>query len=207
VWTLSLITPPAVEALDLETEVYPHLRLEPALTPQESLIAGMVATARQRCEEFTQRQLITATWELWLDCWDEPGCGWQGRIYLPRPPLQPQSPTAGVLTVAYVDSAGVEQVLPPDQYIVDAPAGPTCGKGSIFPAYQVIWPTVHMQPGAIKVRYTAGYGASFRQVPAALRHGMLLTIGQLDLERAEQASSDTVNAVRAEGLWFPFRVW
>jgi uncharacterized phiE125 gp8 family phage protein len=214
VWSLNLISEPALEPLDLETEVYPHLRLEPELTPQEPLIKLAITAARYRCEAFTQRQLITATWELWLDGWYDTACYQCGRIYLPRPPLQlqspapPATPTAGVLSVMYVDTAGIAQTLPTDQYVVDAPQGAWAGQGSIFAPYAVIWPTVQYQPGAVRIRYTAGYGADYRNIPAALRQGMLLTVGQLDANREEQATGTSVdsNMLRAEQLWFPFRV-
>lgn len=213
-WQLSLITPPAAEPLDLETEVYPHLRLEPDLVPQETLLRLQVSAARMRCEVFTSRQLITATWELWLDGWNEPRWASCGRIFLPRAPLQPQAgpvdaPTAGVLSVSYTDSAGVVQTLPPDQYLVTAPQGPMCSKGHISPVPYVVWPTARYQPAAVKIRFTAGYGPAFTTVPAELRQGMLLTVGELDGTREEQSTGLVVspNVLRAEYLWFPFRVW
>lgn len=209
-WSLSLIAPPALEPLDLETEVYPHLRLEPELTPQEPLVKVAVAAARARCELFTGRQLITATWELALDGWYEATCYSRGRIQLPRAPLQLQkiSPPAGVLSVTYLDPGGTEQTLPPEQYLVDAPQGEQAGQGSIAAPYGVVWPATLMQPGAVKIRYTAGYGETFEAVPAALKAGMLLTIGQLDANREEQTVGTSVqpNVLRAEQLWFPFRV-
>lgn len=216
-WSLSLITPPAAEPLDLETEVYPHLRLEPELTPQETLLRLHVAAARQRCEAYTCRQLITATWELWLDSWTEPPWAPLGRrIYLPLAPLQPQAgpveaPTAGVLSITYVDGSGSHTVLAPDQYTVTAPQGPMCGKGSLYPAYSVsFWPMLgRIESGAVRIRFTAGYGPDFRSVPAELRQGMLLTVGEFDAAREEQTFGmmATPTLLRAEQLWYPFRLW
>lgn len=217
-WTLSLITPPLAEPLDLETEVYPHLRLEPDLVPQETLLRVQVAAARQRCETFTSRQLITATWELWLDSWTASqwcGAGAGGPlINLPRAPLQaqagpPEAPTAGVLSVRYLDTAGTEQTLDPSQYVVTAPQGPTCARGSIHSPYAVIWPTVRQGPAAVRIRFTAGYGPLWKDVPGELRQGMLLTIGELDGTREEQTVGTIVapNILRAEHLWYPFRLW
>jgi uncharacterized phiE125 gp8 family phage protein len=217
VWSLSLITPPAAEPLDMETEVYPHLRLEPELVPQETLLRLQVQAARQRCEEYTSRQCITATWELWLDGWDEPMCSsGGGRIYIPRAPLQMQAgpvnaPTAGVLSVSYTDTTGSTITLATDQYGVSAPQGPTAAKGSIYPSVSAVWwPLgVPCRPGAIRIRFTAGYGPDFRSVPAGLRQGMLLTVGELDSSREDQTVGTTVtpNLLRAEQLWYPFRLW
>lgn len=211
-WSLSLITPPAAEPLDLTTEVYPHLRLEEALTPQVALLVGTIQAAREKCESFTQRQLITATWELSLDEWCEAHCYRDGKIYLPRPPLQQQvgTPvTAGVLSVKYLDSAGVEQTFGTDQYVIRAPQGPHAGAGFVSLAYAATWPALRSMPGAVKIRFTAGYGALYSDVPAALRAGMLLTIAELDTTREEQTSGTIVspNVIRAEGLWSPFRQW
>lgn len=211
-WQLSQITPPAAPALDLETEVYPHLRLEPDLVPQETLLRLQVDAARQRCETFTSRQLIDATWELWLDSWVDrwnlgPG------IYLPRAPLHQQAgsdvPTAGVLSVTYLDLSGVRQTLPPDQYRVNAPQGATCGYGSIYAPFTVIWPAARCEPGSVRIRFTCGYGPNCKAIPPALRQGMLLTVGELDGTREEQTVGTIVspNILRAEHLWSPFRLW
>ena len=57
-WSLSLISPPALEPLDLEAEVYPHLRLEPELTPQEAADCLWVITSFDTFDQlYTDRAL------------------------------------------------------------------------------------------------------------------------------------------------------
>ena len=211
-WSLNLVTPPAAEPLDLETEVKPHLRVTGAeAADQAAGISGATVAAREACEGFTGRQLITATWELWLQEWCEPGITRDGAIRIPKPPLQQQagSPalTAGVLSVKYLDTAGAEQTLAADQYQILAPVGPTAQRGLIFPAYGVAWPSVRCQPAAIKIRYTAGYGATFASVPGSLRAGMKLQVSEAN-ERRELATIGTIqskNELTAERLWWPYR--
>lgn len=205
-WSLSLITAAVKAPVDLDSEVRPHVRVE-AGTDQEVLLAGAIDTARQNCETFTRRQLVTAVWELWLDTWYEEGifdreypC--QGALLIPRPPL------ASIDSVTYLDTAGVVQTWAPASYSSLAPSGPTAQKGRLFPAYGEIWPSIRSEPGAIKVRFTCGYGSDHQAVPKALKTGMLLEIGEM-YERRELASAGTLtpNVLGAERLWGPFRVW
>lgn len=202
-WSLSLITAPAAEPLERATEVHQHLRLDSDLSAQEPLLDALISATRRNCETFTSRQLITATWELWMDSWCEPGIYRDDALFLPLPPLQ------SVTSVKYLDTGGVLQTWPADQYIVDAPAGPAAQRARIVPAYGVSWPTLREQPQAVKVRFVAGYGAEAGDVPAGLRAGMLLEVAEM-YERRELVTLGTIsspNFLSAERLWWPFRAF
>jgi hypothetical protein len=226
VWSLSLITAPAQEALDASAggEVYQHLRLEPALTPQDSLIQAFVSAARQEGERLSQRQFITATWELWMDSWWEEGvfspseprraygsqpaaslsC-WLGTLAIPLPPLQ------SVTSIKYQDGTG-EQTWDPAKYVVEAvtlPAAPFVQKGRVYPAVGESWPSAVYGNASIKIRFVAGYGTAPSAVPALFRSAMLLLVGEA-YERREVATigmTQSKNARSAEAIFRDNRAW
>ena len=81
-WSLSQTEAPEEAALATQ-RVLNHCRIDieqPGC--DEATVAGWIAAATAQAEVRTGRQLITATWEMHLDCWP------MGRIALPKPPLQ-----------------------------------------------------------------------------------------------------------------------
>lgn len=129
----------------------------------------LIPAARERFEQATQRQGITATWDYKLDRFP----GLTGRIVIPRPPLQK------VVSVTYVDEDGDTQTLSTSRYTVHAPAGPRAQRGWIEPVYDDEWPETRCQSNAVTVRFVAGYGDTPDTVPPRLRLAMLQDIGTL----------------------------
>lgn len=153
----SLITGPTLEPLDLE-EVKKDLKF--TATSEDTLIDMWISSARVHVEGETGRQLITATWELWLSGFPDIGI-----IELPHPPLQ------SVVSVTY---GGAE--LAADQYVVVPPRGPLCRCGSVHLISGASWPTYTAQAQAIKVRYVAGYGDTPSAVPEDIRHALFALV-------------------------------
>jgi len=191
-WTLSLITAPAslpVSDADMEA----HARI---VTPSSADLADMqlkLSAAVQDRENFTRRQFVTATWELWLDTWPL----W-GVIELPKPPL------ISVATIKYIDQDGTEQTWPNTEYQVLAPAGPTAQQGFVALGYGKSWPSIRYQPGAIKVRYDAGYGAA-SAVPPQLKQAILLVFGASYASREDGPKAKDLAA--ADAICWPFRTF
>ena len=92
---LKLITPPASEPIGI-SDAMNYARID--ADADVVTLTGMITAARQEAEKITRRQLITASWELRLDCFRE-------TIFLPMPPLQ------SVATVKYLDTGGTERIL------------------------------------------------------------------------------------------------
>ncbi|HKQ02640.1 MAG TPA: hypothetical protein VJ735_20145 [Actinomycetes bacterium] len=205
-WRLSLISAPAALPLDRVGEVYPHCRLEPEAVnaDQNHFLDTAIDSARRLCEAFTNRQLVTATWELVLDSFFEEGIFREGALWLPRPPHQ------SITSIKYLDGSGVEQTWASTDWGHDVPAAPiseTQQKARVWPAYGKTWPQTRCQPAAVKVRFVNGYGATFDSVPPPLRKGMLLVVGELHESRELQVTGTIVapNILGAERLWWPFR--
>src|SRR5262245_45584391 len=92
---------PAVSALTL---AYAKAHIRALGAPDDTLIQVYIDQAASYFEEQTNRQLLTAVREVWIDAFPFVGAtGAAARIELPHPPLQ------SVTSVRYVDGDGVSQ--------------------------------------------------------------------------------------------------
>lgn len=195
-----------VEPISLE-EAKAHLRVD--VPYEDALIASIIKAVRLACEAQTQRTLIETTWEQVHDAFPESVC--------PRTPsvrpcrtrtvshqaLRLRMPRLlQVLSVKYLDESGVEQTLAPADYIVDRDSEP----GYVVPAPGKAWPATAQVPNAVRVRYTAGFGATAQDVPQDIKLWMLLHIGHYFQNR--EASAKGIEPLPfAEGLLDPYRVY
>lgn len=125
------------------------------------LIDSQIVGARIYAEKYTNRQLVTATWYLYLD-------GFPAVIRPPRPPLQ-----AANMVITYTDTAGNEQTLDSGEYQVDVKSTP----GRIAPAYSKVWPSVRTETfNVVTVEFQAGYGTEATDVPFLIREAIMLLI-------------------------------
>lgn len=191
--TLLLITAPTVEPLTA-TEVKDHLHIDDSVNDED--FAGWIAAARQEAEQLTGRALITQTWERVLN--EFPA----GAIQLGWPPV------ISITSVKYIDTSGVEQTLSAGAYTLDEATDP----GYLYPsvAYPT-WPSTQAgRPNAVRVRFTAGYGASASAVPAAIKHWMKLRIGTMEKLRdgvVIGVSATEVSNQYIDRLLDRYRVW
>ena len=187
---LKLVTGPAAEPVTVE-EARAHLRVDS--TDEDAWINAAIVAVRQRAEAFLNRALVTQTWELWLD-------EWPGRVLeLPLPPL------VSVTHVKWYDRDGVEATVSSGDYVVDAVGTP----GRVALKSASAWPAGELREvNGVVVRFVAGYGASGRQVPAEIKWGMLLVIGDRyeNRENTTQAGALLAIPTPAEMLWTPWRV-
>jgi uncharacterized phiE125 gp8 family phage protein len=186
--SLKLITPPALEPVTL-AEAKLHLRVDNAT--EDALIAALITAAREHAEHVTERAFITQTWELALDAFP---CA---EIRLPKPAL------LSIVSVKYDDAAAVEQTLGGSAYTIDTHAQP----GWLLPAYNTTWPTTLAAANALRIRYTAGYGAAASAVPAGIKAWMLLRLGNLYRNREELVDGRMVQPSFVDRLLDPYRVW
>jgi hypothetical protein len=188
--------PPATEPLTVD-EMKRRLHIDQ--DDENSDIGDHIQQAREYAENFCQRALITQKWDLFLDefpktsfvsyltNWpmndqyvppiQEAPRGYTIRLNgsafeIPFPPLQ------SVDSIKYFDSTGVEQTLDPSQYMVDIASEP----GMVAPI--TAWPTTQNRMNAVKVSFTAGYGAP-SDVPASIRTWMKQRVGALFENREE----------------------
>lgn len=208
---LKLLTPPTTEPVTL-AEAKLHLRIDGDVG-DDTLVAMLLAAARQWAEEYCRRSFITQTWRLTLDAFPPVPCAGSYSQLLPR--LAPatavsraraaialrRGPVASVTSVKYIDATGTLQTLASSEYSVDADALPP----TIVPAYGKTWPTTRDQGAAVTVDYVTGYGAAGGAAPAPVRAAILLMLGDLYQNREAQVVGTIVNAnPTATALLGPF---
>lgn len=152
-WTgIKVSTAPAIEPVTV-SELKTHLRLDG--TTYDTMLAGYISACRDAVEKHTGRTLINTVLELYYDEFPSNN----GELILIRPPVQ------SVSSIIYVDEDGVSQTLSSSLYRTDL----VSLYPRITPAYDESWPDTQAVSNAVKITYTAGYGAAAANVPAALK--------------------------------------
>jgi uncharacterized phiE125 gp8 family phage protein len=170
-WSLKLVTAPTLLAVS-PAEAKAQARVD--IDDDDLLLERKIRAATEAAQVVQNRALLTSTWRLSMDyfpCWE---------IRLPMPPLQ------SVTSITYVDSAGSTQTLSASTYIVDTDAEP----GRVTPAYGLVWPSVRVQPGSVKITYIAGYTAA-SLIPETTREDILV----LAASRYEHRESAVVGTI------------
>jgi uncharacterized phiE125 gp8 family phage protein len=138
---------------------------EQPYSAEDTLISALITVAREWCEKYLNKALITQTWELWLDDWP---C--EDYIKIPLPPLQ------SVTYVKYYDTDDVVATMDSGEYFVDVKSEP----GRVSLNYSESWPTTTLRPiNGVYVEFICGYGATASYVPSRVKQAMLLLIGHL----------------------------
>lgn len=157
--SLVRVTDAATEPISVH-EANEHLRISGC--DEDVYVGGLIQAARRYVEDKTARSLMTTTWRLSLD---EFPCG--SYIAIPRSPL------IAISSVTYVDTGGTTQTWAASNYDVDTDSEPA----RLALAYTEYWPSTRCQVNAVKVTFTAGYGASASSVPEGLKHAIKLLVG------------------------------
>lgn len=153
---ITVVTQPPFEPVTLE-QCYTHLRLDPDGSPLEhpddAMLRGHIATARQVVERLTGRSLIQRTLRLSVPSW--PAVNWSRGpwaapqatgIKLHRGPVQ------RVLSVRYYDGTNTLQSLADSEWYVTDDSVPEVRFGSTFTG-----PTLYCgRPDGVRIEYVAG---------------------------------------------------
>jgi uncharacterized phiE125 gp8 family phage protein len=168
-------------ALSLST-AKAHLRVTD--TADDTLIGSLIDSAADLAEHLTGRTLIERERTHRVAAFGD-------RIALPG------APVSAVTSVQYLSAAGVLTTLAADQYALESgddwPA--------LVPALGVAWPEV--QPGradAVRITYTAGYGAADTDVPVGIQQWLLLCLGTWYNQRESVAAGISI-AELPRGAW------
>jgi uncharacterized phiE125 gp8 family phage protein len=189
--SLILVAGPAVEPL---TAAEAKARLNIGDEVSDDVMKALISASRNMIDGrdgWLGRVLITQTWDMVLDRFPTSNYYYQEKgfypqevwypypqelwgmypatskkrhgITIPLPPLQQ------VVSVTYTDVNGAPQTLDPATYIVnkDAPSDLSLVSGAS-------WPSAALTPGAVVVRFIAGYGDKGSDVPEDIRMGITL---------------------------------
>lgn len=164
--SLTRQTLPTVEPVTL-SEAKAHLRVD--ANEDDAYIAALISAAREWCEQYLDRTLVYTQWVMRFDRFPTSGIE---AMELPRPPMAVAG-TATVVSLTFTADSGTTGTYAVDQFRVDRQSTP----GQVLPIYAGTWPPHRIDAGAHAVTWWAGYGPSGRDVPAAIRHAILMLVG------------------------------
>lgn len=175
--SLVMTSGPALEPVSL-AEAKAHLRVDGS--NEDALIQSLVVTSRLHIEAALGLALIAQRWSLFLDRWPK-----LGRLALPLRPV------SAIVAVRLWDAAGASQSLPPEMFILD---------GYGLPArLATVMGEPPAEPGrpvnGIEIDFTAGFGEAAVDVPAPVRHALLLLVAHWYENREPVEIGAGVNAI------------
>jgi len=203
---LTLTAAPAAEPVTV-LEMRDHLRIDGS--QDDTVLTTIIAAARELCENFTGRALITQSWSLFLDHW--PGRDvlpwWDGvqegadilspvhELNLPKAPLQ------SVTAVNIFDAEDNATIWGSENYFVDTNSTPgrivlRSGGNLPFPARTT---------NGIEIQFIAGYGDAASDVPQAIKDGIKLLAAHLYSNRGD-VPTRAISASGAAALWQSARI-
>jgi uncharacterized phiE125 gp8 family phage protein len=166
-----------------------------ATVSDDALLLEKLQSAIDDAEDFTGRQLLTATWKAYLDKFPV------DKDYIELPFGNLQSVTA----ITYKDSAGtVTTMTVTTEYLVET-NGDQCGR--IVLPYGCSWPSVTLYPSnPICIEFVCGWTAA-ALVPSKIKSAILL--GAADLYHCRETKTDrpiyenkaVENLLYAKKLW------
>lgn len=182
--SLKLITPPAEEPVTV-AEIKADLALD-FFSSKDATIDRYISAAREVAEHEMGRSILLQTWQKTLD-------SFPAVIDLPMVPI------AEIISLTYLDSAGVVQSMASVNWFLDDAAEHIA---SILPALNESWPTGNR----VVVRYTAGW-ATPADVPKSIKQWIALHVaawlrnpeGTTDIRQEKIPSLD--------GLLDRYRTW
>lgn len=175
------VTAPILEPISL-AELKLHLRIEDSVLEdfvEDEMLKDDVVTARLDVENDSRRQIMTATWDYFLQEFPS-----DDYIKLPFGNLQ------SVTWVKYKDSDGDETTMTETtDYLVET--GGT-GIGRIVLPYGKTWPSFTAYPSnPISVRYVCGWTTK-ALVPATIKSAIKVRCAKLYTNRGEDVRGQTV---------------
>ncbi len=192
---LTQITAPGSEPVTL-SDAKNRLRLYADQTNDDALVTMLIAAARRHAEMLCASSLITQQWCLTLDSF--PGA--TGAVKLERGPVQT------IDTIEYTAMDGSTQLMAATDYTSVL----AMDRAVVSPKFGKIWPIPLPQIGAVRIKYTAGYGGTEVAVPEGIRQWILMRIytvwqhrDELEMDRGNPAFPPSF----VDGMLDPYRLY
>ncbi|MCA0401296.1 MAG: phage head-tail connector protein [Proteobacteria bacterium] len=164
---------PAIAPVTL-AELKAHLRID--FDDEDAPLAVYLAAAVAHFDGWSGvlgRCLINQQWRI-----DFPAFPCGGVLALPFPDVS-------LAAIAYSDAVDVDQALAASAYrLVQLRGGAVLALKS-----GATWPETAARPDAVRVTFTAGFGAAAPDVPASIRTAIMLRAGDLYLKREDSSKT------------------
>jgi len=145
--TRTKITPSSTLAVEL-AEVKAYIRMHDG-TAEDDEVEDCIKSATDYCEGKANRSFLTSTWQVVAPSFfaDE---------------IRLSVDTLSVTSVIYTDTNGTDQTAEASTYLADTDSF----VGTVRPLFNASWPdTRPSTPNAVRITYTAGYGATVASLP------------------------------------------
>ena len=168
-------------------EAKSHLRVD--TTEDDTLIAGYITSAREWCEDYLDRALVSQRLVMRLDAFPD-------EIELPRPPMA-SAGTATAVSITYtVGDSLATATLSTSSYRVDRDASP----GVIRNIYNGSWPSHLIDQNSVSVTWWAGYGSA-ADVPQRVKTAMLMCVHEIYEKRGGGEMPDAAKRLLDTVSW------
>lgn len=167
---LKVITEPSIEPV---TQSEMELWIRYTQTLQTNVITSLITAARRYVESWTNRTLITTSYEYYVE---DLSC----EIQIPT------STVNSITSITYIDDDGATQTLSNTLYGLD-------NVSTINTVYQLPeqdYPSVQVQPNAVKITFDAGYGSLAADVPEDMKTAIKLMVGFMFEQREAMQEQD-----------------
>lgn len=177
--SLVITSGPAIEPVTL-AEAKAHLRLDG--TVEDALIQSLIITARMHIEAALGLALMTQTWKWCLDRWPK-----GQRLSIPIRPVQ------SVQSVIIWMDNDISRIIPLSQFYLDGQSAPA----------RLVWLASNPPPdpgrvaNGIEISFAAGFGSAASDIPATVRHALLLLVAHWYENREPVEIGSAINAIPA----------
>lgn len=116
----------------------------------DALLTSLITVAREDAENYMNRQIMTATYELFTDCFVQD-------MKMPKNPIQ------SISKVEYMDDLGVYQILSSSEYYI-------YGDADISKIHFEAMPSHKVHKRAIKITFLSGYTTVPETIKIYIKH-------------------------------------
>jgi uncharacterized phiE125 gp8 family phage protein len=169
-----------------------------ATTAEDSLLTDIITAAREQAENILRRNLLTQTWDYYLNKWPD-----EYFVKIPGGNLQ------SISSVKYKNSDGTETTMIVNtDYLVET-NGDQCGR--VVLPYGVSWPSFTPWPSnPITIRFVGGWTAA-ASIPSAIRAAIKMIAADLFENREGQILNQTMQSYQpnktVNALLGAYRLW
>lgn len=172
------------------------LRLDEHAVDEDPLIDSLIARARERFEEMTQRSCLVQTFDYYLR--EDPDDGYA--ITIPKAPLVSVTSIRGFSSTENTDTGGT--AMSTSDWYVDTASE----FGQVVPVSGATYPTATREINPVIIRFTAGYSSGSSGVPEGVKTEIKQIVAMLYEHRGDEA--EMVKALEAyDGAEYALPTW